>query len=120
MEKWGRNASGGRWVAAWLLLGLLVAAPALGEGVNVKLLKPSNAAVGLKVFKASDPPPLDRDKMLALLERALAESDAPDATIVRAEGNEVVVSGDSGEATLQYDEAAHAWSGSVWVVALPL
>jgi len=104
-----------------LLLGLLlVGVPALGEGVNVKLLKPSNAAAGLKVFRSSDPPPLDRDKMLALLERALAEPDAPDGTILRAEGKEVVVSSPSGEATLQYDDAEHAWSGVVWVVVLPL
>ena len=90
------------------------------ENVRIKLLTPDVAAAGLRVFKSDHVGEMDRAKMGALMHRALDNLGTPDGVIESAGGGAVTIKlSDDSTVSLQYDEAAHAWDGQVWVVVLP-
>ncbi len=106
--------------ATLLALAFALATPALGENVRIKLLTPADAAEGLRTYRHVPEGAMDRAAMAALMERALASLDAPDAVIDGVDGDTVTFRLADGERRAQrYDEAARTWDGTVWVVVLP-
>lgn len=90
------------------------------ENVHLKVLTPAEAAAGLRVFRYEGDGPMDREKMAALMNRALDQLATPDGTIESASGDRVTIVLSSGEKlSLQYDETTHSWGGDVFVVVLP-
>lgn len=90
------------------------------ENVRIKLLTPDDAAAGLRVFGDAGPEPMDRERMGALMNRALDDLKRPDGVIESASGNSVTIRLSSGQSeSLDYDAASHSWSGTVYVVVLP-
>lgn len=90
------------------------------ENVRIKLLTPADAAAGLRVFRDAGDGPMDRERMGALMNRALDDLKRPDGVIESASGDSVTIRHGSGKSeALAYDAASHSWSGRVYVVVLP-
>jgi len=90
------------------------------ENVRIKLLTPDVAAAGLRVFKSDHQGEMDRNKMAVLMNRALDNLETPDGVIEKATGSAVTIKLSEGSTlSIQYEEAAHAWDGQIWVVVLP-